>query len=310
MFVIIPKNMWSLDKINQFIKDGIEENIHLDYKGAGSISKSTDKKKEISKDVSAFANSDGGTIIYGVREFDEHGKTHLPEKIDPINANEYSKEWLEQIINSTISPTIPNIIITPIQVGTKEDNKVIYVVEIPKSNTAHQMSDKRYYRRYNFQSIAMEDWEIKDVINRLDRTDVQLEFEYTPPLKFLKEHPDIETPEIKIDIWIRNTGNKVIKYLDCYMSGDSETAKNLKTPFKQYAFEEQFSNIIEREITIKSETFVVNSERAVILPNTARKIGHIVIRNNFIKDNNTLTFQISTEDNVKTITYKGKEIIQ
>ncbi|WP_228414812.1 helix-turn-helix domain-containing protein [Chryseobacterium sp. G0201] len=68
--------MWTLEKINQFIKDCIEENIHLDYKGAGSISKVNEKKKEISKDVSAFANSDGGTIIYGVREFDEMGKTH------------------------------------------------------------------------------------------------------------------------------------------------------------------------------------------------------------------------------------------
>jgi len=300
--------MWSLDKINQFILDGIEENIHLDYKGSGSISKTSDKKKEISKDVSAFANSDGGTIIYGVREFDETGKTHLPERIDPIDANEYSKEWLEQVINSTISPTISNIIISPIQVGQKEENKVIYVVENPKSNTAHQMNDKRYYRRYNFQSIAMEDWEIKDVINRLERTDVQLE--YMPPLQFLKEHPEIDMPEIRIDIWVRNVGNKVIKYLDCYMTADSGAAKNIKKPSKYHAFEEHFSNIIEREITIKSESFVVNSERAVILPNTSRKIGFIVIWNGFIKDNNTLVFQVSTEDNVKTTSYTGIEIIQ
>jgi hypothetical protein len=299
--------MWSLDKINQFIRDGIEENIHLDYKGSGSISKTPDKKKEISKDVSAFANSDGGTIIYGVREFDEIGKTHLPEKIDPIDANEYSKEWLEQIISSTISPTIQNIIIIPIQIGTKEENKVIYVVEIPKSNTAHQMNDKRYYRRYNFQSIAMEDWEIKDVINRLEKTDVQLEFEYMPPLIFLKEHLDM--PEIEVYIWVRNTGNKVIKYLDCYMTVDSETVKNLIEPYRNYAFEEHFSNIIEREITIKSDTFVVNSERAVILPNTSRKIGHFKIRNEFIKENNILNFQISTEDKVKTLIYKGEDII-
>ncbi|WP_228414811.1 hypothetical protein [Chryseobacterium sp. G0201] len=71
----------------------------------------------------------------------------LIEKIDPIDANDYSKEWLEQVINSTISPTIPNIIITPIQVGTKEENKVVYIVEIPKSNTAHQMNDKKVLQK-------------------------------------------------------------------------------------------------------------------------------------------------------------------
>ncbi|WP_262696694.1 hypothetical protein [Chryseobacterium sp. G0201] len=36
----------------------------------------------------------------------------------------------------------------------------------------------------------MEDWEIKDVINRLEKTNVKLEFTYLPPLKLLKEHPE------------------------------------------------------------------------------------------------------------------------
>ena len=41
-----------------------EENINLDYKGADSLQKTESKKKAISIDVSAFANSDCGTIIY------------------------------------------------------------------------------------------------------------------------------------------------------------------------------------------------------------------------------------------------------
>ena len=179
--------MWNLEKIKQYISDGIEENIHLDYKGADSISKTNDKKNEISKDVSAFANSDGGVIIYGVKEYDELDKNHLPEKTQPIDGNEYSKEWLEQIINSTISPKIHNIKIIPIQTDDIKSNLVIYVVEIPKSNTAHQMKDKRYYRRYNFQSIPMDDWEIKDIINRVSQTKFELYFETIPSKKFLKD---------------------------------------------------------------------------------------------------------------------------
>ena len=38
----------------------IEENLHLDYKSAGALSKIDRKKDEITKDVSALANSDGG----------------------------------------------------------------------------------------------------------------------------------------------------------------------------------------------------------------------------------------------------------
>lgn len=299
--------MWTLDKINQYIADGIEENIHLDYKGAGSIAKSAEKKREISKDVSAFANSDGGVIIYGVREFDEPDKNHLPEKIDSIDANEFSKEWLEQVINSTISPTIQNILITPIQVDNKEDNSVIYVVEIPKSNTAHQMNDKRYYRRYNFQSIAMEDWEIKDIINRLTRTQVKLHFTYVPTKEFLKKHPSM--PKISIDVWAYNSGNKVIKYLDCYITGNADTAKTIYKPNVNGSFEEHYSNIVEREVTIGEDTFVISSEREVILPNTSRKVGQLVISNKFLEEDNLIKFQVSTEDNVKYFEYRGKEII-
>jgi predicted HTH transcriptional regulator len=39
----------------------IEENSNLDYKATDSLNKTLDsKKKEIAKDVSAMANSDGG----------------------------------------------------------------------------------------------------------------------------------------------------------------------------------------------------------------------------------------------------------
>lgn len=147
------------------VANQVEENLHLDYKGADSIQKTDGKKKEISKDVSAFANSDGGTIIYGIREFDDALRKHLPEKIDPIDRIIISKEWIEQVINSNIQPKIPSLLITPIQI-TSSVNHVAYVVTIPKSNTAHQASDKKYYKRYNFESVPMEDYEIKDIINR------------------------------------------------------------------------------------------------------------------------------------------------
>lgn len=300
--------MWTLEKIEQHIADGIEENLHLDYKGAGSISKTDSRKKEISKDVSAFANSDGGVVIYGVREFDDAQRKHLPEKIEPIDGIEFSKEWLEQVINSSISPRINGIKITPIQIGKKEDNQIVYVVEIPKSNTAHQAKDKRYYKRYNFESIMMEDYEIKDIINRLSKTEVEIIFEFRPPKKLLQTPP--YPPIFDVTIWIHNSGNKVVKYLDCYIYGDSSTSKNIVSPVVNGDFEKNFSNIVEREVTIGDDSFIINSERVVILPNTSRNVGTIKLRKEFFTDDSTLHFQLSTEDNVKHFKYKGKEIIK
>ena len=61
-------DVWDEARVQQYIDDGIEESLNLDYKAAGALAKTDGKKKEITKDVSAMANSDGGIIIYGVTE--------------------------------------------------------------------------------------------------------------------------------------------------------------------------------------------------------------------------------------------------
>jgi len=171
---LIIKTIMDLNKVKSFIENRIEENLNLDYKASGSLQRDDKKTNEISKDVSAFANSDGGIIIYGIKE--DQINRHLPESIDPINRKEISKEWLEQIIQSKIRPRINGIIIHSINIDEDSEN-VVYVVEIPKSNTAHQANDKKYYKRYNFNSEPMYDYEIRDILNRTKAPVIDIELE-------------------------------------------------------------------------------------------------------------------------------------
>ena len=166
---------WKKEDVEELIKDGVEENLSLEYKSCGALGKTDEKKKEISKDVSSFANSDGGVIIYGLKEYDQEGKKHLPEKIEEgFDPADISKEWLEQVIVSNIRPKINNLLIYPIPTGV--GSKVIYIVEIPRGETACQSKDYRYYKRNNFQSVPMEDYEVRDVMNRKKVPDVELVF--------------------------------------------------------------------------------------------------------------------------------------
>lgn len=167
---------WDLAKVQQYIDNGIEESLTLDYKAAGALEKTDRKKKEITKDISAMANAAGGIIIYGVQEHNTRDKEHLPEKIDSIDRTQFPKEWLEQIIN-TIQPRIDGIRIHPVDVH-EASNQVIYIVEIPQSTTAHQARDYRYYKRHNFLSQPMEHYEIKDIMNRGIMPDAEVEFGY------------------------------------------------------------------------------------------------------------------------------------
>jgi predicted HTH transcriptional regulator len=101
------------EDIESLITNKIEESAILDYKASGSISAGPKKKDEIIKDVSAFANSNGGRIIYGVAEYKEREKRNLPEKMDPIDQRNFSKEWLEHIIVQ-IKPMVEGIRIHPV----------------------------------------------------------------------------------------------------------------------------------------------------------------------------------------------------
>jgi len=162
---------WDENVIKDLIRNQREENLHLEYKRSAALVNNERNKSELSKDVSAFANSDGGTIIYGVIEED-----HKPKRIDKGTDAKGKKEWIEQVINSRIEPRIPDVRIIPIPLR-KSPSNALFAIEIPIGFTAHQASDFRYYRRWNFQSIPMHDFEVKMVMNRFKEPNLRLIFE-------------------------------------------------------------------------------------------------------------------------------------
>jgi len=155
------KEEYNIDDITALIDNEAEESVHLDFKAAGSLSKDDKKKAEIAKDVSAFANSDGGIIVYGIEE-----QEHKAHALSYIDGNTYTKEWLEQVIQDNIQRRIEGLEIFPIR-DNGDITKSIYIVKIPRSsNTPHMSADKCYYKRNNFRSVKMEEYEVRDLFYR------------------------------------------------------------------------------------------------------------------------------------------------
>ena len=218
---------WTESRLQNFITSEIEESLTLEYKSAEALDRNETKKKEITKDVSAFANSAGGILIYGIREFEQENRRHLPEKITPVDRRAYPREWVEQIIQA-IRPRIDGIVIHSVSLSSGESD-VAFIIEIPQSNTAHQASDQRYYKRFNFQAVPMEDYEIRDVMFR----------EQTPniALKFLVEI----TPEAQnLVVEARNSGSAFAQYVAVFLDAplailqNTDNKMNVKDGGKMY----------------------------------------------------------------------------
>jgi len=147
--------------LNRLITDEIQESLTLDYKSSASLGRSNEQRNELIKDISAFTNSAGGQVVYGIVEIDRK-PVRIDAGSDPATV---SREWIEQVIDSNVQPRIEGLIIRPIPL---EGGNFVYVIEAPAAVTRapHQAMDKKYYKRQNFQSIPMEDYEIRDSLRR------------------------------------------------------------------------------------------------------------------------------------------------
>lgn len=162
---------WTEQDLLQLIVDQVGESLTLDYKESGALQRTDGKKNELSKDVSAFANAAGGVLVYGMRE-DGHVPIELDGGLDP---NEISKEWVEQVINSRIARRITGLRVRQVPLSGPRSGRVAYVIHVPSSAHApHMAAGHRYYKRFNFESVPMEDYEVRDVSRRFVAPELNL----------------------------------------------------------------------------------------------------------------------------------------
>jgi hypothetical protein len=157
-------NDWDEAYLLELIRVGEQESLTLDYKSSPGLAKTDKCRSDLSKDVSAFANSAGGLLVYGMLE-----NGHLPTAIDGgVDRNVITKEWLESVIKSVIQPVVDDLVIKQMDLPSKGADKVAYVVQIAQasSRAPHQANDYRYYKRFNFESTPMEDYEVRDLMRR------------------------------------------------------------------------------------------------------------------------------------------------
>ena len=140
----------------QNLKDAkIEESAILDYK------EQIISDDKLIKHVTAFSNTSGGDLIVGI---EESGRGGYPVDIPGIEDN-VNKERLEQIIISNIRPRIG---VQFREIDIPNSNRVILIIRIPEgqNHPYYDMRSHKYYKRYNYEAIPMDEFEIESLYQK------------------------------------------------------------------------------------------------------------------------------------------------
>ena len=166
--------MRTKEDLQRLIDNEVEESTILEYKSSFAV-QNPKWREELAKDISAMANSNGGTIVFGIKQKDIGNENAIAHRLTPIPSSEMTKDKLSQLLSSNIQPIINNLEITYI---SESQEGGYFIVEIPQSNTAHQNRLTHiYYKRRNATVEAMEDYEIRDIMNRNKTPIIDLEFQ-------------------------------------------------------------------------------------------------------------------------------------
>jgi Putative DNA-binding domain len=110
-----PVKDWEEQDLDDLHQGQIMESLTLEYRDSRALGNHDHQKSEMFKDVSAFANSAGGILIYGMKE-----RGNLPIGTDDgVDPAQIKREWIENILTSNIQPKIDGLLVKPILLNSK-----------------------------------------------------------------------------------------------------------------------------------------------------------------------------------------------
>lgn len=163
------------------------EDKHIEYKQE-LPGKDPEAKAEFLKDTTAFANTEGGDIIYGMAE-----AKGIASKLFPIDNKliDDAKLQLHQILDSGVTPRVPLVDMQPVEI---EPGKSVLVVRIPASYIGpHQVTaaqSYKFYGRNTAGTYVVEVDELRDKILRQASLSERMNDFRRSRVELVRKHPE------------------------------------------------------------------------------------------------------------------------
>lgn len=153
-----------------------EESVTLDFKSGTALNDMSTARPQLLKEVTAFANAGGGTLIYGIAERVD-GPRNIADRFEAVTNADVTVDRLTNLITQNTDPVFRDFRIAVFDVP---EGGRLFVLEVDEGVTAYQNRiDRRYYQRAGATSEPMYGFAIRDVMNRrtVPNVDVKLKLQ-------------------------------------------------------------------------------------------------------------------------------------
>jgi hypothetical protein len=203
-----------LNLLNEWVRIGWREDVHLDFKRKThprDVRLSDEDRKNYSKALSGFANSDGGVIIWGIGAPGSGNSIRTKHPIGNVRA---FAEILDSSISRLVNPSIigaQNLVIYE-----DEHEDLGYVVSyVPKSSSAPHRAEseglKQYYMRFGESFKVAEHFELEFMFGKRHTPDLRVFWgvEIDPPADDQQDGP----LACRLKVGVTNQGKAIAKYV-------------------------------------------------------------------------------------------------
>lgn len=193
---MIPNNIddWNYELIEKLVRQGFFETDNFDFKGDLPYPKDENKKENLEQTVCAFANTEGGFLIFGVK--DDRGLSYEDRLMGIEPSRDFIKEFGDKIKN--IQPHIYFDFKNP-PIRTPNNKNVVHIIKIPQSPERPHITKKReFYYRVNGTNNIMSYPQIKESFLNEEQRRQKLRLLFIELLSNKEQSTSMIIPEEKI----------------------------------------------------------------------------------------------------------------
>ena len=205
-------------EIARLVHERLQETVDLEFKTKSDPSHGRldrNDKEVLGKILSAFSNSAGGTLIYGILGRPNEEGIDCASGCQPISNLDTFRSEVTRAVGELLMPRSDAIVIHAVpDVQMPESGYLALFIgrSERRPHRSEAKGDKRYYKRAGNSSYMMEHFDIEDAFRRQERARLEIKYSISRGISLSDSRIGILEQDVKIAIELENISNVTARF--------------------------------------------------------------------------------------------------